>query len=54
MADTPKLVPCKVCKEMRPPVYFKTDGPFCAKHYNEAAELDKLNEEHRRQRGLKK
>ena len=43
MPDTPKLVQCIVCKELRSPIYYKDQGPFCVKHYNEAEELDKLH-----------
>ncbi len=38
MTDAPKLVPCAICKELRPPIYYKGQGPYCSKHYNEAAE----------------
>jgi hypothetical protein len=45
MADAPKLEKCIKCGELRPPVFYKGQGPYCAHHYNEAKKNDPERDE---------
>ena len=43
MPDAPQLVPCVICNEQCPPIYYNGAGPYCHKHYKKAKEADQVN-----------